>query len=100
VVGFETSDCCRSLLGAIAALGYTYEQYILTPTQYGMPNERPRYYLVACRSRRAEAARAVQNETVAYSLPGSLCAEPCAPLSDFIDEMEGEELGSCAANIL
>ena len=47
VVGFETSDCCNLLLKALETVGYEYQQYQLTPTQFGIPNERPRYYLIA-----------------------------------------------------
>ncbi len=27
--------------------GYLYSEFILTPTQLGIPNERPRYYCIA-----------------------------------------------------
>ena len=47
VVGFETSDCCEKLLETLAETGYTHVEFILTPTQFGIPNSRPRYYLLA-----------------------------------------------------
>ena len=47
MVGFETSDCCQKLLSVLQDLGYNYAQFILTPTQFGTPNSRPRYFLVA-----------------------------------------------------
>ena len=47
VVGFEVSDCCKLLLQTLEAIGYECRQYHLTPTQFGIPNERPRYYLTA-----------------------------------------------------
>ena len=47
VVGFEASECCNLLLNALETMGYQYHEYQLTPTQFGIPNERPRYYLIA-----------------------------------------------------
>lgn len=48
VVGFETSDCCNRFLDTLTHLEYSYVQLILSPTQFGIPNSRPRYYLLAC----------------------------------------------------
>jgi tRNA (cytosine38-C5)-methyltransferase len=50
VVGFEESDCCALLLDTLRERGYAYRQFILTPSQFGVPNERPRYYCVAARN--------------------------------------------------
>ena len=47
VVGFESSDCCLKFLHILAELNYTYTEFILTPSQFGTPNSRPRYYLLA-----------------------------------------------------
>jgi tRNA (cytosine38-C5)-methyltransferase len=49
VVGFESSKCCGTLLAALGVRGYTVQQFHLTPTQFGFPNDRPRFYLVATR---------------------------------------------------
>ena len=47
VVGFESSRCCVQWLNVLACKGYMIRQFHLTPTPFGMPNERPRYYCVA-----------------------------------------------------
>jgi site-specific DNA-cytosine methylase len=47
VVGFEKSNCCRTLLNTLLLLNYSCDEFILTPTSLNIPNERPRYYLIA-----------------------------------------------------
>lgn len=47
VVGFESSECCEKFLQTLSELQYSYVEFILTPTQFGTPNSRPRYYLLA-----------------------------------------------------
>ena len=47
VVGFELSTCCEKMLSILQSLGYIFQEFILTPTQFGVPNERPRYYLTS-----------------------------------------------------
>ena len=37
------------LIEALLIRGYDYSEWILTPSQMGMPNDRPRYYLLAKR---------------------------------------------------
>jgi tRNA (cytosine38-C5)-methyltransferase len=47
VVGFEQSQSRNLLISAIKKRGYEYQEWIISPTQLGIPNERPRYYLTA-----------------------------------------------------
>jgi site-specific DNA-cytosine methylase len=47
VIGFEESPACRTLLDTLEGMGYNFRQFALSPTQFGIPNERPRYYLLA-----------------------------------------------------
>ncbi|THH26585.1 hypothetical protein EUX98_g7603 [Antrodiella citrinella] len=47
VAGFETSTTRQNLLKTLDALGYEYMELLLTPLQYGIPNSRLRYYLLA-----------------------------------------------------
>jgi site-specific DNA-cytosine methylase len=49
VVGFEDSANCAAFLSVISEAGYKFQQFILSPTQFGIPNERPRYFLTARR---------------------------------------------------
>lgn len=47
VVGFETSECCQEFLQRLSSLQYHVQQFHLTPLQFGIPNDRPRYYCIA-----------------------------------------------------
>eukprot|EP00918_Siedleckia_nematoides_P012081 GHVU01026513.1.p1 GENE.GHVU01026513.1~~GHVU01026513.1.p1 ORF type:complete len:360 (-),score=36.22 GHVU01026513.1:2103-3182(-) len=54
VLGFEGSRCHALLLAALRHRGYAYEEYLLSPTQFGIPNCRVRYYCLAWRPCREE----------------------------------------------
>lgn len=47
VKGFETSQMRDKLVDCIESCGYTYRELILSPCQFGIPNSRRRYYLLA-----------------------------------------------------
>ncbi|KAI0935681.1 hypothetical protein AcV5_004032 [Taiwanofungus camphoratus] len=47
VAGFETSSTRQRLLVTLASLGYTVLELLLTPLQFGIPNSRLRYYMLA-----------------------------------------------------
>lgn len=50
VKGFETSVSHGLLMETLRNRQYTVHEFILTPTQFGLPNERVRYYCVATRN--------------------------------------------------
>ncbi|KAF4605626.1 hypothetical protein EYR40_004413 [Pleurotus pulmonarius] len=47
VAGFETSTTRQILLTTLRSLGYNTMEFLLTPLQFGIPNSRLRYYLLA-----------------------------------------------------
>jgi len=47
VKGFETSDTRERFVGTLKSCGYSFQEFLLSPTQFGIPNSRLRYYLVA-----------------------------------------------------
>jgi len=47
VQGFEESATRHHLITTLMKCGYTYQEFLLTPTQFGIPNSRLRYYLLA-----------------------------------------------------
>lgn len=49
VKNFETSASRERLVNALVSLKYHVSEFLLTPWQFGMPNHRLRYYLVARR---------------------------------------------------
>ena len=46
VQGFETSSTREHLIKVLKSCDYTYQEFLLTPTQFGIPNSRLRYYLL------------------------------------------------------
>ncbi|KAJ3319703.1 C-5 cytosine-specific DNA methylase [Boothiomyces sp. JEL0866] len=50
VVNFEVSNTRNILVSKLSKLAYTYKEWIISPTQLGIPNDRPRYYLTAVRT--------------------------------------------------
>lgn len=47
VKGFENSDVHTIFINALQQSGFHYREFILTPTQLGIPNTRHRYYCLA-----------------------------------------------------
>jgi tRNA (cytosine38-C5)-methyltransferase len=47
VKGFHGSDMLNQWYKCLTKCGYTYQEYILNPTQFGIPNNRRRYYMLA-----------------------------------------------------
>jgi site-specific DNA-cytosine methylase len=56
VTGFAGSRVQRRLLDTLQSCGYQIREQILCPSQLGIPNRRPRYYLVASRQELLPAA--------------------------------------------
>eukprot|EP00039_Didymoeca_costata_P000267 m.44893 g.44893 ORF g.44893 m.44893 type:complete len:457 (+) comp10158_c0_seq2:105-1475(+) len=47
VKGFECSHTCQSFLDVLKERGYRFQQFLLNSDQFGIPNSRLRYYLIA-----------------------------------------------------
>jgi tRNA (cytosine38-C5)-methyltransferase len=47
VVGFEESESRNLLISCLNRMGYSIKEWHLSPVQFGIPNDRPRYYLTA-----------------------------------------------------
>lgn len=47
VKGFEFSEAHGLLLSTLNSCGYAYDQFLLSPTHFSIPNSRLRYYLIA-----------------------------------------------------
>eukprot|EP00795_Rhopilema_esculentum_P013105 gene13105-3892_t len=47
VKGFETSETREQLLSVLISVGYNYQEFLISPLQFGVPNSRLRYYLLA-----------------------------------------------------
>lgn len=49
VKGFEKSEACETLIKILEDLDFCYQQFILSPSMFSIPNTRHRYYLIAKR---------------------------------------------------
>lgn len=88
VVGFETSSNCAALKTVLTMAEFKYEEYILTPTQVGVPNERPRYFLIASRT----ACELGGNDfSIATNLPNGTSRKP-VPLDAYLDDTSTTEV--------
>ena len=48
---FERSETCKMLLEALKSRGFIYRQFMVSPTDLGIPNQRARYFLIAKRGK-------------------------------------------------
>lgn len=49
---FKDSMCHARLIAAIEMHGYSFAEYIVSPEEFGVPNRRLRYYLIATKEKR------------------------------------------------
>ncbi|KAL1940625.1 hypothetical protein VTO73DRAFT_8060 [Trametes versicolor] len=70
VAGFESSSTRERLVANLRALGYTTLELLLTPLQFGIPNSRLRYYLLAKLSPSEFVGASEQEDRVWRHIPG------------------------------
>ena len=80
VRGFEISQSHKLMVDVLSKRGYELYQFLLTPTQFGIPNERVRFYCVAVLR---DTAGASPGEILA-SIPGSTLPSVCPPLMQYL----------------
>ncbi|KAK4520432.1 uncharacterized protein ATC70_008567 [Mucor velutinosus] len=91
VKNFETSQCRKKLVEQLDALGYEINEYLLTPTQFGIPNHRMRYYLTARRSPQTQRTTESYIDTSKIQTEWTIGNKPIEevelpPLSQFLEE--------------
>ena len=82
-MGFEISESASQLRKVLSSLEYNITEYILSPTQIGVPNSRPRYYCVAVRSSISECGESKTREVIDYNPPHAM--DTIQPLSAYLD---------------
>jgi tRNA (cytosine38-C5)-methyltransferase len=65
VVGFESSRSSQLWIEALEERGYSLCSFHLSPTQFGLPNDRPRYFSIAVKKESVEDERSSESEGVA-----------------------------------
>ncbi|KAL1921808.1 uncharacterized protein VTP21DRAFT_10450 [Calcarisporiella thermophila] len=71
VKGFEESDSRDLLIETLSRCGYAFQEFLLSPIQFGIPNSRLRYYLLAVRTPR-KFSNPPTNTIISY-IPGTKC---------------------------
>lgn len=66
VVGFETSRSCQLWIEALQERGYSICSFHLSPTQVGLPNDRPRLFCVAVQKKMSEESPAETEGLLSY----------------------------------
>ncbi|KAK3271196.1 C-5 cytosine-specific DNA methylase, variant 2 [Cymbomonas tetramitiformis] len=81
VVGFETSNTRNVLVSTLENSGYNYQEYILTPSQFGIPYSRPRYFMLAKRAPQ-EFTTTHPTGTIVRHPPLSPSSSPSVPIHE------------------
>ncbi|KAJ3069914.1 C-5 cytosine-specific DNA methylase [Podochytrium sp. JEL0797] len=94
VLNFEVSRSRDILVSTLTRMGYDFEEFLLSPLQFGIPNDRKRYYLTARRRAggpTAEGNALWEDEEDLVEVPLDLKTEwdlevpPTQKLSQFLD---------------
>ena len=89
VQGFEVSATRHHLITTLIKCGYTYQEFLLTPTQFGIPNSRLRYYLLAKRTPLKFHFSTTDKPMI--TLPDDITRPCVTPLCNFIQPMSISE---------
>ncbi|KAF8784641.1 tRNA (cytosine(38)-C(5))-methyltransferase-like [Argiope bruennichi] len=98
VMGFEKSEARNALIQTMEISGYRYQEFLLTPQDFYIPNSRLRYYLIA--KLREERFSFIESQQLLREMPNSSsyrfeCPEWCHnkltiyPLKYFLEKESG-----------
>lgn len=82
VKGFEESDARDVMVETISSLGYKFKEYLISPTDLGIPNSRLRYYMTASKS-------AKEGSSISLGVPKII--DPCPECNKVISFNEVDE---------
>ncbi|KAI6137030.1 S-adenosyl-L-methionine-dependent methyltransferase [Pisolithus sp. B1] len=96
VAGFQDSDMRHHLVSTLKQLGYNVAEFNLTPLQFGIPNSRLRYYLLAKLSRLRFPGYDESRSNILDYIPSQCPEMSVAPrcLNQYLDELDDESLAS------
>ncbi|EGG17539.1 DNA (cytosine-5-)-methyltransferase [Cavenderia fasciculata] len=86
VFGFEKSDARELLIETFMRLKYQYQEFHLSPTQFGLPNQRLRYFCIAKLSDKPT----IRKINILKEIPTFKTIEPSA-ISQYLDTTNPEE---------
>lgn len=87
VKGFECSETRKMFVNTLSAAGFEFKEYILSPTQFGTPNQRFRYYCLAVR---ADGSQIVPEQKIETNL--GIPAIPPNEISNYLEVLTTDEL--------
>lgn len=85
VQGFETSHTREHFVGILRRLGYSVQEFLLSPNQFGIPNSRLRFYLLAKRKPLQFSLNLCPQEDKTESVGDNLSASKHIPSSPSTD---------------
>ncbi|KND02682.1 hypothetical protein, variant [Spizellomyces punctatus DAOM BR117] len=85
VVNFEKSRSRDLLVSQLVRLGYEYSEWLLSPLQFGIPNDRMRYYLTARRTGTTKEVESPPVLNLRTTWPYENYQGP-QPLADFLED--------------
>lgn len=83
VAGFEKSSTREVLVNTLHELDYHTTEFLLSPSQYGIPNSRLRYYLLARKTPFCETTS--NNDGVVKTMLGGVDEKPTSELRRYLD---------------
>ncbi|KAJ8591350.1 S-adenosyl-L-methionine-dependent methyltransferase [Rhizopogon salebrosus TDB-379] len=93
VAGFQDSTTRKHLVTTLRRMGYVVAQFLLTPLQFGVPNSRLRYYLLAKLSPlRFYGFGESDFDRVHDKIPGAQLDVPVHPLREYLDDALPNEI--------
>lgn len=87
VKGFETSQARDLYIEALQASEFEYQEFILSPTEIGVPNTRYRYY---CLARRNEPF-SFKTDSILEQLPNRMETYEYPSIDSFLPSLNGDE---------
>ncbi|KAG2069855.1 S-adenosyl-L-methionine-dependent methyltransferase [Suillus decipiens] len=99
VAGFQDSTTRRRLVDALQRFGYVVAEFLLTPVQFGIPNSRLRYYLLAkLFPLRFSGLDEFHFDRVHETIPGAASGVPVHLVHEYLDHAH-EDVVSLRHNI-
>ena len=93
VFGFETSATHATLIETLSKCGFRWQEFLLTPTQFGIPNSRLRYFLIGKRNKVDDLK--LEEPKFCFPLVGdstdSLIKEPPLQAAPFLNHKSGRD---------
>ncbi|KAM9024924.1 tRNA (cytosine(38)-C(5))-methyltransferase isoform 3-T3 [Ara ararauna] len=90
VRGFESSSARNELLRTLATCGFTYQEFLLSPTCLGIPNSRLRYFLIA----------KLHQEPFSFQAPGQILTRfPDQNLEDSLKDKVTDKVGEACSSL-